>query len=331
MNNINKIYCLLATFLCITYMHAQTIIQMVEDKGVYKVPCEINGLKVKMVFDTGAAAVSISRSFAEMMMDNNYISVSDFTGNSKSLTADGRIIDNTELMLHTLKIGDISISNVKAIVLNSQNTPLLLGQTAIQKLGMVSIKGDKLYIKVNPDNTSDTFVNTHFEKWDDKNYLYSNYTYGFGWSLPKEFEWKKVEGTEKHTVFRAECSPFIVFVNAQVTDKIVDLWDVYNQYISLAEKLDASYEKRTGILVYEREFEKCTLLGQHAIKTTFKEYFKDSRFENPMETYAEEFIVVHNGYSLTIAVKTPKELHDFADCKDEIDKIFRGFLYTVKH
>ena len=41
-------------------MHAQTIVQMVEDKGVYKVPCEINGLKVKMVFDTGAAAVSLS-------------------------------------------------------------------------------------------------------------------------------------------------------------------------------------------------------------------------------------------------------------------------------
>lgn len=313
-------------------MHAQTIVQMVEDKGVYKVPCEINGLKVKMVFDTGAAAVSLSKSFAEMMLDNNYISVSDFIGKAKTLTADGRIIDHTELMLHTLKIGGISISNIKAVVLNSQDTPLLLGQTAIQKLGMVSIKGDKLYIIDNSNNNaSDTSVSTHFEKWDAKNYIYSNYTYGFGWSLPNDYDWKKVEGTEKHTVFRAEGAPFIVFVNAQVAGKIDDLWKVYDKYTSLIDKLDASYEKRTGMLIYERNFEKCTLLGQHAIKTTFKEYFKDSRFNEPMETYAEEYMVILNGYSLTIAVKIPKEIHDFGDFKAEIDKVFRGFRYTVKH
>ena len=326
----NKICCLLVFFLFSTNMHAQTIVQMVEDKGVYKVPCEINGLKVKMVFDTGAAAVSLSQSLAEMMLDNDYISTSDFIGKSKSLTADGRIIDHTELVLHSLKIGDITINNVIAVVINSQDTPLLLGQTAIQKLGTISLKGDKLYINGNSDNSSGSSINTHFEKWDAQHYIYSNYTYGFGWTLPKDYEWERVEGTEKHTVFRAEGMPFSVFVNAQISDKINDLWKVYNQYTSLIEKLDVNYEKKTGTLVYEREFEKCNLLGQHAIKTTFKEYFKDSRFKEPIETYAEEYIVIHNGYIFTIAVKIPKGLYDTVDCSDEISKVFKGFRYSVK-
>ncbi len=326
-----KIFALLVLAVSIHSLYAQTIIQMVEDKGVYKIPCEINGLKVKMVFDTGAATVSLSQSLAEMMLDNNYISISDFNGKSKSLTADGRIIDHTELILHTIKVGDITINDVMAVVINSQNTPLLLGQTAIQKLGMLSIKGDKLYIKGNSDNSLGGAINTHFEKWDAHHYIYSNYTYGFGWTLPKDYEWERVEGTEKHTVFRAEGKPFSVFVNIRVSDDINDLWKVYNQYTSLIEKLDMSYEKETGTLVYEREFEKCNLLGQHAIKTTFKEYFKDCRFKEPMETYAEEYIVIHNNFLFNIAVKIPKEFYDSFDCSEEISKVFKGFRYSVKH
>lgn len=312
-------------------LHAQIIIQMVEDKGVYKIPCEINGLKVKMVFDTGAATVSLSQSLAEMMLDNNYISTSDFIGKSKSLTADGRIIDHTELMLRSLKIGDIVINSVKAAVINNQDTPLLLGQTAIQRLGTVSIKGDKLYISNTPKNLNNDSFNNHFEKWDAQNYIYSNYTYGFGWTLPNEYEWKKVEGNEKHTVFRVECSPFIAFVNAQISDKIKDIWTVYNQYISNIEKIDLAIEKKTGMIIYERDFEKCTLLGQHAMKTTFKEYFKDSRYKEPMEDYAEEYITILNGYILTIAVKIPKTLYDTIDCSEEISKVFKGFRFSVKH
>ena len=327
----NKILVYLILIISVTSVHAQTIIQMVEDRGVYKIPCEVNGLKVKMVFDTGAAAVSLSSSFAEMLLDNDYISVTDFIGEAKAMTADGRIIDHTELMIHTLKIGDITVNDVKAFVIDSQDAPLLLGQTAIQKLGVISINGDKLYIKQQTEClTTGSSTITHFEKWDALHYIYSNYTYGFGWTLPKDYKWERVEGAEKHTVFRAEGFPFTVFVNAQVSDKITDLWNVYNQYTSVIEKLDVNYEKKTGTLVYEREFEKCNLLGQHAIKTTFEEYLKDNRYKDPMETYAEEYIVIHNGYIFTIAVKIPKELYDSIDCKDEISKVFQGFRYSVK-
>ena len=106
-------------------LNAQTVIQMVADQGIYKVPCEVNGLKVKMVFDTGAAAVSISESLAEIMLENGYLSPEDWGNKAKAITADGRIVDNALVNLKTVKIGDITLSDVAAVVIDGQRAPLL--------------------------------------------------------------------------------------------------------------------------------------------------------------------------------------------------------------
>lgn len=305
---------------------------MVEDMGVYKIPCEVNGLKVKMVFDTGAAAVSLSTSLAEMMMDNGYLTKEDITGQAKSMTADGRIIDHTNIVLRTVKIGGISLSNIHAVVLDNQTAPLLFGQSAIQQLGEISIKGDKLYIKGAPGSSPNSSTDNLFERWDSQNCTYSNYTYGFGWNLPKEYKWEKVNGQEKHTVFRVQGAPFVVFVNAQVSHSNgKDLWSVYDKYTAMVEELDAAIEKATGKLMYERTFDKCKLFGQNAIKTTYKGYYKDSRYIEPIETYTEEYIFIWGGYTLIAAVKIPKAIYDEYDCTEAISEIFKGFRITVKH
>lgn len=323
-----KLVVLIFLILSLGSLRAQTIIQMVADQGVYKVPCEVNGLKVKMVFDTGAAAVSISENLAEMMLENGYLSADDFGNKGKALTADGRIVDNTLVNLREVKIGDIKLADVKAIVIGGQRTPLLFGQSAIQRLGEVSIKGDKLYIKGASTSESTSGL---YERWDAKNYQYSNYTYGFSWYLPKDFEWERQLGQEQHTPFRAQGTPFTVFVNAQVANSVKDLWDVYEQYTTLVEQADLAMENKTGVMAYERTFEKCILLGQHAVKTTFKEYFMDSRFTEPIESYAEEYMVIANGYTFIIAVKIPKAIYDALDCSEAISDVFKGFKFTIKH
>lgn len=160
--------------------NAQTVIQMVDYNGAYTVPCEVNGMKCRMLFDTGASKVSLSESFCELLLDNGLVSLSDFMGEGKMITTDGRIIDHAELMLHTLRIGEMTLKNVPAVVINSQNAPMLFGQSAIQMLGEVSIKGDKLYIKDGSNSASRNSTNSYFERWDAKNYSYSNFTYGFG-------------------------------------------------------------------------------------------------------------------------------------------------------
>ncbi len=302
-------------------LHSQTVITMIEDNGVFKVPCEINGLKVKMIFDTGASTLSISSLLAEMMLENNYLTIDDFKGKSKAITADGRIINNTEVLFRTVTLGDITLTNINAVVVGNQYAPLLFGQSAIQKLGSISINDDKLYITNKNISESSRALN---ERWDAQSYSYSNYTYGVGWKLPNSFDWNREQGDEKHTVFRAVGGPFLVFINAQIANKDADLWEYLPQMSGLIEKIDSEVENRTGKIVYERTWEKVKLFGQHAIKTTFNEYFKDSRFKQAVETYAEEYILNLNGYNLFIVVKVDKEYYSLID-NTLLKKIIHGF------
>ena len=125
---------------------AQVTIQMEKDGGVYKVPCTVNGVKMKFIFDTGAATVSMSQTMAQFLLDGEYLSVSDITGVGQSVVADGTIVNHASIVLRDIEIGGLHLKNIKATVLESQNAPLLLGQTAISELGRISIDGNKLII-----------------------------------------------------------------------------------------------------------------------------------------------------------------------------------------
>ena len=127
-------------------INAEVRIHMEKEAGVYKVPCSVNGLKLKFIFDTGAASVCISQTYAEMMLENGYLDESDLLGTSQSVLADGSTVDNVVINLRTVEIGGLTLNDVRAIVVPTQNAPLLLGQSVIQRLGKVSIDGEYLVI-----------------------------------------------------------------------------------------------------------------------------------------------------------------------------------------
>jgi len=86
-------------FAAFTLADAQTTIIMEEEGGVYKIPCHVNGAKMKLVFDTGASKVCLSESMAAYLLENDYLSVDDFVGTGKSSVADGRIVNNLQLII----------------------------------------------------------------------------------------------------------------------------------------------------------------------------------------------------------------------------------------
>ena len=151
-------------------LNAEVRIHMEKEAGVYKVPCEVNGLKMKFIFDTGAANVCISLTYAEMMLENGYLYKSDFKGTSQTTLADGSIIDNVVVNLRSVEIGGQTIENVNAIVVPTQNAPLLLGQSVIQHLGKVSIDGEYLVIH-NSNIYTEEEIDAYFTK---ANILYDN-------------------------------------------------------------------------------------------------------------------------------------------------------------
>ena len=145
--NYNKI--ILTT--CITIMtfnfcFSQVEINLEKVNGTYKVPCKVNGIPMKFVFDTGASNVSISLTEANFLLKQNLLDSIDIISSEKYQIADGKIIDGTKINIKTIEIDKIIIKNIIATVVHSQNAPLLLGMSAIEKLGKITIENNKLII-----------------------------------------------------------------------------------------------------------------------------------------------------------------------------------------
>ena len=153
---------------------SQKVIQMESQNGVYRISCSVNGAKMKMIFDTGASKVSLSESMANFLYDNGYISKEDVLGTSKTQTADGSIHDNVVINIKDIEISGLHLKNVQAVVISSQNAPLLLGQSAIQKLGHISLDGNRLIINDYSDNLSekeiDVILDAAKRHYDNKSY-----------------------------------------------------------------------------------------------------------------------------------------------------------------
>ena len=158
-----KFLLLIILFFAIS-LSAQVTITMEQDGGVYKVPCKVNGAKMKFIFDTGAATVCLSETMAKYLLENDYITRDDILGSGKSQVADGRIVDHVRINIRDIEIAGLHINDIEASVVEGQNAPLLLGQTAIQKLGIVSIKGNKLIISRDPSLTNSKRPNAEFSE-----------------------------------------------------------------------------------------------------------------------------------------------------------------------
>ncbi|MBR6932381.1 MAG: tetratricopeptide repeat protein, partial [Bacteroidales bacterium] len=74
--------------------------------GTFEIPCDINGLSLRMIFDTGASDVTISSVEANFMLKNGYLSEKDIKGKNYYQTADGEISVGTVVVLREVKIGD---------------------------------------------------------------------------------------------------------------------------------------------------------------------------------------------------------------------------------
>lgn len=81
---------------------AQTTITMQNENGVCVIPCTVNGLNLKFIFDTGASEVSISLTEALFMLKNGYLQAQDILGKEYYSDANGEISVGTKSSLEKL-------------------------------------------------------------------------------------------------------------------------------------------------------------------------------------------------------------------------------------
>ncbi len=117
--------------------------------GTFEVPCEINGLPLQMIFDTGASDVTISSVEANFMLKNRYLSDKDIKGKRYYQVATGELSAGAVITLREIMIGDVRLKDVEASVVNNQRAPLLFGQSAMERFGTITIdnENNKLIIK----------------------------------------------------------------------------------------------------------------------------------------------------------------------------------------
>lgn len=145
-------------FLLVTFSSsviAQTKIIMQREGGVYIVPCKVNGLSLKFIFDTGASNVTISLTEALFMIKNGHLRKDEIYGSSYAQLANGEITKNTEILLREIVIADLKLYNVRASIVHEMAAPLLLGQTAIAKLGKIQLDGNELTVLTKGSNSYD--------------------------------------------------------------------------------------------------------------------------------------------------------------------------------
>ncbi len=113
----------------------QTVVKMEQLNGVYVMPCKVNGLTLKFIIDTGASDVCISLTEALFMLKNGYLSKDDIIGTEYYTIANGDVEEGTKILIDSIIIGNIILKNVSASVIHSLKAPLLLGQSALSRLG----------------------------------------------------------------------------------------------------------------------------------------------------------------------------------------------------
>lgn len=118
---------------------SKTIIKMENNNGVKYVWIEINSLKLKFIFDTGASSICISSAEATVLYRQGTLQKEDILDVQYFQDATGKVSAGTRINLRTVKIGNRVLQNIEATVIDNNEAPLLLGQSALEKFGKISI------------------------------------------------------------------------------------------------------------------------------------------------------------------------------------------------
>jgi len=123
------------------------VVKMRKESGIYLVPIRLNGIPMEFIFDTGASTISISQTEALFLLKQGKLKKEDFIGKQNFIDAIGDISEGTIVNLRTVEIGNRTLNNVQASIVNNLKAPLLLGQSALSQFGKISIDYNKEEIR----------------------------------------------------------------------------------------------------------------------------------------------------------------------------------------
>lgn len=118
----------------------------------------INGYNSRFIFDTGASNVSFGKNLFDELVSKKILSKNDILRRSKTILANGNEVDVLIINIKELTLGNSFLNNIEATVVDGTNVPLLLGQSALEKYGTITIDNQKnvIILKVKKQKPSST-------------------------------------------------------------------------------------------------------------------------------------------------------------------------------
>jgi clan AA aspartic protease (TIGR02281 family) len=118
-------------------------IPMEKTGDVYTVPVRINGqITLRFTVDSGASDVQLPADVALTMVRTGTLSPSDFVGSETYTLANGAELKSARFIIHELRIGDYTVTNVPASI-GSIKSDLLLGQSFLSRFASWTVDNNR--------------------------------------------------------------------------------------------------------------------------------------------------------------------------------------------
>lgn len=114
-------------------------LKMEVENGVRYVWVEVNGIKLRFIFDTGASNICLSPAEARLLYRQGTLQKEDILSTQYFQDATGRISEGMKVNLRKITVGNLNLYNVEATVIDNINAPLLLGQSVLERFGKIEI------------------------------------------------------------------------------------------------------------------------------------------------------------------------------------------------
>lgn len=129
-------------------------IRLVDEHGMLQVPVTINGqFSLNFTVDSGATDVCIPANIFNSLTRAGTVSSRDFLDRRAYELADGSTEFSQRFRIRSLRVGDIELRDVIALVVPSTGSPLL-GQSFLSRLKSWSIDNERHVLLITPSATS---------------------------------------------------------------------------------------------------------------------------------------------------------------------------------
>ena len=109
---------------------AASVTLSADSRGHFVVDGQINGGSVRFIVDTGATVIAMSSSDAQRLRINYR------TGEMRYMNTANGLAPAWQVKLDTVRVGDITLNAVDAVVMENQSMPVLLGMSFLNRTNM---------------------------------------------------------------------------------------------------------------------------------------------------------------------------------------------------